>query len=105
MQGKMKVLVVDDEPKMRELVSLYLTKENYQVVTAEDGLAALKVLEKDDNFQLLIVRVKSYPAIRLLKKFGIMNTAGIKERWIPISKNYGKSSVISLKSISGPCGE
>lgn len=58
MQGKkMKVLVVDDEPKMRELVSLYLTKENYQVVTAEDGLEALKVIEKDDNFQLLIVDV------------------------------------------------
>lgn len=54
---KIKVLVADDEPKMRELVSLYLTKENYQVVTAEDGLEALKALERDDNFQLLIVDV------------------------------------------------
>lgn len=52
-----KVLVVDDEPKMRELVSLYLTKEKYQVVTAEDGLAALTLLEKDDDIQLLIADV------------------------------------------------
>lgn len=54
---KIKILVVDDEPKMRELVSLYLTKENYQVVTAEDGLDALTVFEKDDNFQLAIIDV------------------------------------------------
>lgn len=58
MQDKeIKVLVIDDEPKMRELVSLYLTKEKYQVVTAEDGVKALQVIEKDDNFQLLIVDV------------------------------------------------
>ena len=54
---KIKILVVDDEPKMRDLVSLYLAKENYQVVTAEDGLEALEVIEKDDDFQLLIVDV------------------------------------------------
>lgn len=54
---KTKILVVDDEPKMRELVLLYLTKEKYQVVTAEDGLEALRVIEKDDNFQLLILDV------------------------------------------------
>jgi len=55
--SKIKILVVDDEPKMRELVSLYLAKENYQVVTAEDGSEALKILEQDDDFQLLIVDV------------------------------------------------
>lgn len=54
---KIKILVVDDEPKMRELVSLYLTKENYQVVTAGDGLEALRMIEQDDEFQLLIVDV------------------------------------------------
>lgn len=58
MQGsKQKILVVDDEPKMRELISLYLTKENYQVVTAGDGLEALRFIERDDEFQLLIVDV------------------------------------------------
>ena len=58
MQGKRsKILVVDDEPKMRELISLYLTKEDYHVITAEDGLAALTILEKDDYIHLLIVDV------------------------------------------------
>ncbi len=54
---KINILVVDDEPKMRELVSLYLLKENYHVVTADDGLEALKLVEKNDNFQLLIIDV------------------------------------------------
>lgn len=58
MQGKnINILLVDDEPKMRELVSLYLMKENYHVVTAEEGLEALKIMEKNDNFHLLIINV------------------------------------------------
>ncbi len=57
LENKARILVVDDEPKMRELVSLYLTKENYKVVTAEDGLDALNLLKKDNDFQLLIVDV------------------------------------------------
>ncbi|MDS1030239.1 response regulator transcription factor [Bacillota bacterium LX-D] len=51
------ILVVDDEPKMRELISLYLTKENYQVVTAEDGLQALQELDKGTPFSLFIIDV------------------------------------------------
>ncbi|MCR6545774.1 response regulator transcription factor [Dehalobacterium formicoaceticum] len=56
MTGK-RILVVDDEPKMRELISLYLKKENFQVVTAGDGLQALEELEKGDNFSLFIIDV------------------------------------------------
>lgn len=51
------ILVVDDEPKMRELISIYLTKENYQVVTAFDGLQALQELERGDVFNLFIIDV------------------------------------------------
>jgi len=51
------ILVADDEPKMRELISLYLRKENFQVVTAEDGLQALNELDKGDIFSLFIVDV------------------------------------------------
>lgn len=54
---KKSILVADDEPKMRELISLYLAKENYQVVTAEDGLQALKELERGDVFNLFLIDV------------------------------------------------
>lgn len=39
--GQRKVLVVDDDPNVLELISLYLVKEGFAVVTAEDGRAAV----------------------------------------------------------------
>jgi DNA-binding response OmpR family regulator len=39
------VLVVEDEPSLREVVSLYLRRAGYQVQTASDGQAALDALE------------------------------------------------------------
>ncbi|QFT88631.1 Transcriptional regulatory protein SrrA [Bacillus sp. THAF10] len=40
----MKILVVDDEANMRELLGMYLQKENYQVIFAENGNEALDLL-------------------------------------------------------------
>lgn len=40
-----KILVVDDEIKIREMVKNYLEKEGFDVVQAADGLEALEVLE------------------------------------------------------------
>ncbi|MGH7167081.1 MAG: response regulator [Nitrospiraceae bacterium] len=44
-----RVLVVDDEPSIRKLVNLSLTKAGYEVVEARDGEQAIKVLNSDDN--------------------------------------------------------
>ena len=40
------ILVVDDEPSISEVVSIYLRRAGYQVVIARDGQAALEALEK-----------------------------------------------------------
>jgi len=40
------ILVVDDEPSIREVVSIYLERAGYHVVVADDGQAALEALEK-----------------------------------------------------------
>ncbi|TFV79389.1 response regulator transcription factor [Blastococcus sp. CT_GayMR19] len=40
------VLVVDDEPKIRELVGAYLRREGYHVVLADNGIAALRAAER-----------------------------------------------------------
>jgi DNA-binding response OmpR family regulator len=40
------ILVVDDEPSIREVVSIYLERAGYQVVVADDGQTALEVLER-----------------------------------------------------------
>lgn len=43
-----KILVVDDELNMRLVLGAMLKKEGYEVVTATDGLAAVKLLKEDD---------------------------------------------------------
>ena len=43
----MKVLVVDDEPAVRESLRRSLTFNGYNVVTAEDGVQALEVIERE----------------------------------------------------------
>jgi two-component system alkaline phosphatase synthesis response regulator PhoP len=52
MAGK-KVLVVDDDVKTVELVRLYLNRDGYQVLTAYDGVEALRLAR--ENYPDLIV--------------------------------------------------
>lgn len=40
------VLIVDDEAMIRESVSAYISKQGYQVITAEAGREALEIFEK-----------------------------------------------------------
>src|SRR3972149_10392449 len=42
-----KVLIVEDEPKIIELLKLYLERESYQVVTAEDGKKGLELFQRE----------------------------------------------------------
>ena len=52
-----RVLVVDDERSMRELLSIVLKREGYDVVLADSGRAAVTALEQG-SFDLLISDIK-----------------------------------------------
>ncbi len=52
-----KILVVDNEKSMREILSIALRKEGYFIETADDGDTALKILLKE-NFDLILTDVK-----------------------------------------------
>lgn len=45
MASKQKILIVDDDANIAELISLYLTKEFYEVQIVEDGEQALQVFD------------------------------------------------------------
>ncbi len=53
-----KVLIVDDEPSIREILSLILEDAGYNVVTAENGVAALDILKADWDFDLLLTDLR-----------------------------------------------
>jgi two-component system, NtrC family, response regulator PilR len=63
-----RILIVDDEKSMRELLSIMLRKEGYDVVTAENGEKALKALQTD-IYDLVITDLKmpQMDGISLLK--------------------------------------
>lgn len=54
---KLKILVVDDESRMRKLVKDFLVKNNFDVVEAEDGEQALNVFYADKNISLIILDI------------------------------------------------
>lgn len=51
-----RILIVDDEEGIRDLVSMYLEKEGFEVNSAPDGQAALRKIEEND-YDLFIVDV------------------------------------------------
>ena len=54
---KVKILVVDDESRMRKLVSDFLVKKKFVVLEAGDGEEALDIFYKDKEIALLILDV------------------------------------------------
>lgn len=53
---EIKILLVDDEPDILEIVGYNLTSEGYQIVTAENGIEAVKKAKKEKP-QLIILDV------------------------------------------------
>ena len=54
---RLKILVVDDESRMRKLVGDFLTKNNYDVVEAEDGAQAVDIFFAQNDIALVILDV------------------------------------------------
>ncbi|MBW7460780.1 response regulator, partial [Paenibacillus sepulcri] len=42
-----KLLIVDDDPHIRELVCLFLGREGFETIEATDGVEALALVEKE----------------------------------------------------------
>lgn len=55
--NKLKILVVDDESRMRKLVKDFLVKQNYEVLEAGDGSEALDIFFDNQDIALIILDV------------------------------------------------
>ncbi|MBQ1597028.1 MAG: response regulator transcription factor [Lachnospiraceae bacterium] len=83
-----KILIVDDEDRMRKLVSDYLKRDGFQVLEAGDGEEALYIYEDQPDIALIILdvmmpRMDGYETLKNLRKFSavpvIMLTAKSEE--------------------------
>jgi two-component system response regulator PilR (NtrC family) len=88
-----RILIVEDEKSMRDVLTLTLRKEGYKVETVESAVAARERMEKDGGFDLVITDIsmpggmtgldllrhsrKHYPdsAVVLMTAFGTKDTA------------------------------
>lgn len=70
-QEKKTLLVVDDEPDLRESIAIRLKTSGYRVMTASDGLEALKKARSLSPdlilLDLMLPKMDGYKVARLLK--------------------------------------
>jgi len=52
---KLKILVVDDEPVICELLKMSLEREGFEIVTARDGISAIEWLRANPNLADLVI--------------------------------------------------
>ena len=74
---KVKILIVDDEKNIREVIKEYVTLEGYDVMEADSGLKALELLN-NNKFDLMILDIM----MPIMDGFTLLNSIP-KEKKIP----------------------
>jgi len=68
MTHKYRVLFLDDDPQLREVVQSELSREGYEVVTADDGNKGIElILERRFDLALLDVNLPTINGLQVLK--------------------------------------
>jgi DNA-binding response OmpR family regulator len=67
-----KILVIDDEPQIIELLTSYLKKDGFHVIAAADGTKALQIAEREEPdlvlLDLMLPDIDGYEVCRALRK-------------------------------------
>ena len=68
----MKILIVDDEQGIREVIKEYCLLENYEVIEAENGLEAIDKIKKEDIdivvLDIMMPKLDGYSALKEIKE-------------------------------------
>ena len=88
-----KLLIVDDEFNIRELVKKYATFENYESDTAENGLIAINLV-KENKYDLIIMDIMmpeldGFSAVKEIRKFSDVPIIMLSARSEEYDKLYG----------------
>ena len=101
---KLKILVVDDESRMRKLVRDFLEKADYQVIEAENGERAVDIFFEEKEIALILLdvmmpKMDGWEVLETIRKYSdvpvIMLTARADERDELMGFNLGVDEYIS----------
>lgn len=85
-----RVLIVDDDPDIRDVLKLTLAEENYSVLEAEDGVEALKIINsKPLDLVILDYKIPKMDGRQVLKRV----KRDLLLRHLPIIMLTGKSEL------------
>ena len=63
------ILIVDDEPSIRDLLRYNLEKEGYQIIEASDGISGVNVaLEQKPDLMLLDIMLPKLDGLSVCKR-------------------------------------
>lgn len=89
----LKVLIVDDEPKIREVVSEYLQFKGYLTDEASDGMEAVEKVRKNDYaliiMDIMMPKLDGFSACKEIKKFKDIPTIMLSARGEEYDKLFG----------------
>lgn len=94
--NRYRILIVDDEPLIRESLREDLEEANYEAIEAVDGAEAWKILEKDHNFRVIMLdkMMPNMSGEELLKK--IRSHENLKS--IPVIMQTAKDNIKDVYS-------
>lgn len=108
MGAKGRILLVDDEPDLLDILGEFLEEQGFSVATACDGLRALELLAKDSAFDLLLSdinmpKMKGFELIHEVRaRYPLIKTALITaydiNSYIELASKYNVGNIIAKTS-------
>jgi two-component system alkaline phosphatase synthesis response regulator PhoP len=103
---KKKILIVDDEVQLVKMVQMRLEVNNYEVVTAHDGMEGIEKAKKENPdlilLDIMLPKMDGYKVCRLLKfdaKYKqipiIMFSAKVQEKDVALGKEVGADAYVT----------
>lgn len=103
----MRILVIDDDPSVRDVMEKMLSSEGFEVRTASDGLEGMRLIKSDSEIDLVITDMimpekegietirelkRDFPHIRILALSG--GGRGSADWYLDLAAKMGADSVL-----------
>lgn len=88
-----KILIVDDEQNIREIIREYAEFEGYETAETDDGMKAVK-MAKEENYDLIVMdvmmpKLDGYSAVKEIRKFSDVPVIILSARVEEYDKLFG----------------